>query len=286
MTLRTDAAAAGLSWTRGAAVNLAFRVQGEGPAVVLLHGTSANFAVWEPVAESLSARAKVISVDQRGHGRSDKPESGYDGISFAADIITVLDALGIERAIIGGHSLGARNAWVAAARNPERVAAVLAVDYTPFVEKDALDTLAVRVAGGDRRFADTAEIEAYIADRYARMPLDAVQRRARWGYQQLEDGGWIPLAPAAVLAQVVDGLRTPWDQEFAAVSVPMTCVRGVDSAIVSERAWLAAKDSHSATRWVEAQTDHYVPEEDPGLIVSELTRLLEAVDLPSTGSQP
>jgi len=272
----------GVSRTTGAQVNLAFRVAGahnvgDRPAIVLLHGTSANHAVWAPIADTLSAVATVISVDQRGHGLSDKPSDGYDGCSFAADVVTVLDAVGIERAVVAGHSLGARNAWVAAAHYPERVSAVVAIDYTPFVEASVLDTLGIRVAGGDRVFDTVSGIEDYLQARYPRMPLDAVARRARWGYRQLDNGtGWVPLAPASALAQVVDGLRTPWDQEFRDVRVPLTCMRGADSAIVTTAAWEAARDAHPRGRWIVVDdADHYVPEEQPELVIAELSRILD-----------
>ena len=266
----------GMSRTQGAEVNLAFRVQGNGPAIVMLHGTSANYAVWEPIANGLASRATTISLDQRGHGRSDKPETGYDGASFASDIITVLDALGIEQAIVAGHSLGARNAWVAAAKYPDRVSAVVAVDYTPFVEQSVLDNLELRVAGGNKVFASIADIEGYLHKRYLRMPLDAVRRRAEWGYRQLADGGWVPLAPAFALKLLVSGLRTSWEQEFQDVAVPMTCVHGIDSKVVSVAAWDAAQGAHESARWVVVDNaDHYVPEERPDVIAAELLRILE-----------
>lgn len=272
----------GLRRTRGAEVDLAFRVVGarnlsDGPAILLLHGTSANHAVWAPIAEALADRATVICVDQRGHGFSDKPIGGYDGGSFAADVVTVLDALRLERAVIAGHSLGARNAWVAAAHYPERVAAVVAIDYTPFVEPSVLDTLGIRVAGGDRTFDTVDDIKEYLHTRYPRMPTDAVARRARWGYRLVDDeSGWVPLAPASVLAQVVDGLRAPWEHEFRDVAVPMTCMRGVDSAIVSTAAWEAARETRPSGRWVVVEdADHYVPEEHPDTVTAELTRILD-----------
>ena len=192
-----DGEADGLHYTRGAMVTIAFRVQGSGPAIVLLHGTSANHAVWAPIADSLASKATVISLDQRGHGRSDKPVAGYTGTDFAGDVITVLDALGIERAIIAGHSLGARNSWLVGAQHPDRTNAVLAVDYTPFVEPAVLDELQVRVAGGDRSFDSVAEIEDYLHARYPRMPLLAVARRAAWGYQRVDGQQWRPLASAS-----------------------------------------------------------------------------------------
>lgn len=265
----------GLSRTRGAEVDLAFRVRGSGPAIVLLHGTSANHAVWEPVAEALSAHATVIALDQRGHGRSDKPETGYTGPDFAGDVVTVLDALGIERAIVGGHSLGGRNAWLAGALHPGRVAAVVVVDYTPYVEATVLDELAARVAGGYRAFPDAAAIEDYVHARYPRILPAAVVRRARWGYAPRADGQWWPLADPAAMDQLIEGFRTPWDAEFRTVSAPMTSLRGADSRIVSEAAWTAAIADRPGDRWVVVEgADHYIPEEHPDLVTAEFERLL------------
>ena len=274
-TIGVEPIADGLQRTRGAVVDIAFRVRGAGPAVVLLHGTSANHAVWEPVAEALADTATVIALDQRGHGRSDKPAAGYTGPDFAADVVTVLDALGMSEAIVGGHSLGARNAWLAAAMHPDRVRGVLAVDYTPYVESGVLDDLATRVVGGHRAFAGVPEIEDYIRGRYPRILPGAVERRARWGYVPEADGQWWPLADPEAMRQLIEGLRTRWDEEFRAVRVPMTSLRGEDSRIVSEAAWVAAIADRPDDRWVVVDdADHYVPEEHPDVVAAELRRLL------------
>lgn len=272
-----ESIADGLLRTRNAEVNLAFRVQGEGPAVVLLHGTTANHAVWTSVADDLTASATVISLDQRGHGRSDKPADGYTGSDFAADVVTVLDALGVEQALVGGHSLGGRNAWVAAALHPDRVTGALVVDYTPFVERQVLDELDARVAGGFRSFQDLDEIHAYLRGRYPRILVEAVERRARWGYRQAPDGSWQALADAGAMRQLIEGFRTPWLDEFEAVRVPMTHLRGADSRIVTPAAWAAAQEARPGDRWIEiAGADHYIPEEHPERITAELLRLLSA----------
>jgi 2-(acetamidomethylene)succinate hydrolase len=277
LTPSVESPAAGLQRTRGADVDIAFRVRGTGPAVVLLHGTSASHAVWEPISFALESSATVITLDQRGHGRSDKPASGYSGSDFAGDVITVLDALGIESAILGGHSLGARNAWVTAALHPERAAGVLAVDYTPWVESEVIDVLKVRVAAGNRAFASVQEIEEYLQDRYRLLPADAVSRRARWGYQRQFDGLWRPLADPAAMDQLIEGFRTPWDAEFEAVDVPMVQVRGAHSGIVSDTSWQSAIEARPQDRVVvDPDADHYIPEEHPQLVADELRRLLSA----------
>ncbi|WP_375400088.1 alpha/beta fold hydrolase [uncultured Amnibacterium sp.] len=273
--LAVERTADGLQRTRGADVDIAFRIRGSGPAVVLLHGTSASHAVWEPISTALASFATVITLDQRGHGRSDKPPTGYTGPDFAGDVVTVLDALGIDSAIVGGHSLGARNAWLVGALHPERIRGVLAVDYTPWVETEVIDVLQVRVAAGDRAFTSVDEIEAYLQSRYPLLPTDAVVRRAEWGYRQGADGRWRPLADPVAMDQLIDGFRTPWAEEFEAVGVPMSQLRGAHSAIVSDTAWQTALDARPQDRAVvDPDADHYLPEEHPQLVIAELQRFL------------
>lgn len=265
----------GLLRTQGADVDIAFQVRGQGPAVVLLHGTSANHAVWHPVGDALADRATVIALDQRGHGRSDKPERGYAADDFAADVITVLDALEIDRAVIAGHSLGGRNAWVAAAEHPDRVAGAVVVDYTPYVSHEVLDELDVRVADGFRSFPDQAAVEEYLRGRYRRILPGAVTRRARWGYGADASGGLAPLASRDAMRQLIEGFRTPCDAAFRSVSVPMTHLRGVDSRIVDDFAWERAIADRPDDRWVVVtDADHYIPEEHPLLVAAEIERVL------------
>jgi 2-(acetamidomethylene)succinate hydrolase len=155
---------------------------------------------------------------------------------------------------------------------------VLAVDYSPWVESDVLDVLQVRVAAGNRAFASVDEIEAYLQDRYRLLPAEAVARRAAWGYRQDADALWRPLADPSAMDQLIEGFRTPWADEFAAVSVPMTQVRGAHSSIVSDAAWQAALDARPQDRVVVDPTaDHYVPEEHPALVAAELRQLLSTL---------
>ncbi len=77
-----------------------------GQAVVLIHGYTDNARDWVPMLPYLSPQYRLILVDIRGHGRSSKPECCYSRLDFAYDIKLLLDALGVRRADIVGHSLG------------------------------------------------------------------------------------------------------------------------------------------------------------------------------------
>lgn len=98
---------------------------GDGPAVVLLHGFGAQWrpTQWTYMLHALLPQFRVIGVDIRGHGRSDKPhEAEAYGTLLADDVMRVLDAAGVERAHVVGYSLGGIIALKTAARHPDRVA--------------------------------------------------------------------------------------------------------------------------------------------------------------------
>jgi pimeloyl-ACP methyl ester carboxylesterase len=97
---------------------------GAGPTIVLLHPSGFYGRIWEWVAQRLSPDYRVLAMDQRGHGLSEQPHGGNSTASYAADVEGFCQALGLERVIVGGHSLGARAAMVFAAEHPERVAAL------------------------------------------------------------------------------------------------------------------------------------------------------------------
>ncbi len=269
---------AGLRHVPAGAVELCVRDRGSGRAVVLLHGTTATLGVWDGVVDRLGdlspGGVRTIAVDQRGHGRSGKPATGYGAAEYVADVAALIETLDCGPVVVAGHSLGARNAVVLGAARPDLVAGVVAVDYTPFVEPEVLDRLDTRVRGGDRTFGSPAQIEEYLRARYPRMPADAVRRRVRYGYVPA-DGGHRPLADPSAMVQTVAGLRHDFAEETKTITVPVTLLRGADSAIVSRAAYSATRELRPDLRAVEVPgADHYVPEEQPGVVAAEIAHML------------
>src|SRR3984957_15306245 len=111
---------------------LAYIDRGErsGPAVVLIHGYTDSARDWVPMLPYLSKRYRLILVDIRGHGQSSKPECCYTRLDFAYDIKLLLDALGVHKADIVGHSLGSLIAQTFAEYWPERTAHVVLISST------------------------------------------------------------------------------------------------------------------------------------------------------------
>lgn len=111
-------------------VGIEVEVRGEGPPIVLLHGFPDSGRLWRHQVEALvGAGFTTVVPDQRGYGRSDKPaDVGAYAIPFlVADVIGVLDHLGIERAHVVGHDWGAAVAWATAIFMPQRVERLVAL---------------------------------------------------------------------------------------------------------------------------------------------------------------
>jgi 2-(acetamidomethylene)succinate hydrolase len=245
---------------------------GSGPTLICLHGITANAFVFEPILRLLAGRFRFFSIDQRGHGRSGTPE-GYGAADFAGDVAALVERLGTGPAILLGHSLGARNALVAANRRPDLVRGVVAVDFTPFIENSVMDELDLRVRGGDRNFAGLADVEAYLGSRYPLLPPDAIARRAKYGYRAGGDG-YRPLARAAAMAATAAGLRESLEADLAALRCRTILVRGASSKLVSADAWRRTKALRPDLEAFEiAAADHYVPEEQPAAIAALVEKI-------------
>src|SRR5580698_3376888 len=106
------------------------RGDASGPAVVLIHGYTDSARDWVPMLPYVSKRYRLILVDIRGHGQSSKPECCYTRLDFAYDIKLLLDALGVRKADIVGHSLGSIIAQTFAEYWPERTAHVVLISST------------------------------------------------------------------------------------------------------------------------------------------------------------
>lgn len=91
---------------------------GSGPPLILIHATGFLAALWRPIAERLSNTFRVVALDQRGHGDSDKPADGYTFERFADDMQRLIEELDLERPLVAGHSSGGTTAVVHAGRYP------------------------------------------------------------------------------------------------------------------------------------------------------------------------
>lgn len=104
-------------------VRLHYVEQGDpnGPPIILLHGYSDSWVSYTPILPLIDRKYHVYILDQRGHGDSDRPPSGYTFPDFAGDVIAFMNAKGLKKATIVGHSMGSFIAQHVASMAPDRL---------------------------------------------------------------------------------------------------------------------------------------------------------------------
>jgi pimeloyl-ACP methyl ester carboxylesterase len=149
---------------------LAVEVDGEGPAVLLVHGLGGTANFYQVQADALAERFRVIRVDSAGAGRSPNAED-ISVESHADDLAAVLDALDIESAAVVGHSMGTLVVRALAARHPDKVSALVLLGAV------AEPTEAARKAQRDRAAILRAEGTAAVAPGVVANALSEATRR-------------------------------------------------------------------------------------------------------------
>lgn len=170
---------------------------------------------------------RVLALDLRGRGESDKPSAGYELSDHAADVIGVLDALGIYRAFIGGHSYGGMLTFWTAVNYSERVIGCVALDPPAQVDdtvreqiKPSLDRLD-RVVSSFGEYLEAVKKQPYYEGWWD--PL--IENHIRADVEEV-DGGVRARSKAENIAAVVEGtLHVDWDQIYTSVAQPSLVIR-------------------------------------------------------------
>jgi lipase len=212
--------------------------------IVCLHGITAQHRAFNAVARYLGPSRGLVGVDLRGRGDSDKPDSGYSLQAHAADVVRVLDHLGLESAVLAGHSMGAFVALKTALLFPERVRALVLLDggwprleTTPEEmtqeEKQEAAALEEGLARAFRRLDMTFESpEAYLdfwfPDQNLKMEDLPPDLADYYLYDLGEiEGGYNPKASRAAAEQDSPSVSStsPTAEEMSGVGCPVALVR-------------------------------------------------------------
>jgi non-heme chloroperoxidase len=257
-----------------------FEIARQGPrqsnsttVLLLLHGITDSWRSFEPVMPLLPSAWQVLAMTQRGHGGSDKPLRGYRTRDFASDAALLLRDLGVERAVVVGHSMGAANAMRLAIDHPSRVAGLVA-------------------AGAFASFADKPELHHFVREQIE--PLsDPVPRALADAFQR--DTLAQPVAESLISRMVDESLRVParvWrdafagllDDDFGAelrrIVAPTLLIAGARDAFVpaSDTTRLARLLPHArVSRWDSA--GHAMHWEEPARFARELVHFVGEVAL-------
>ncbi len=161
----------------------------EGTPLVFVHGFSNDAHVWDDIAPVVAPHYRVLCLDLRGHGDSGRhPDAAYDADSMANDLECVFDALGIERLVLVGHSLGGRVAMRFAGRHPEKLAGLVIVDTGPEHDPRGTTRISMDIRQGSHSFESIGEYERVLSRQYPVTPPNTLARLAKEWLRQREDG--------------------------------------------------------------------------------------------------
>jgi pimeloyl-ACP methyl ester carboxylesterase len=243
--------------------------QSGGPILILLPGLTANAHCFDGLIQAgLSRRLRVLALDLRGRGLSDKPSLGYSMADHTADVIALLDALEIERVVIGGHSFGGLLTFYLAANFPGRVSKLVVIDaaaklvnsQTRELIKPSLDRL------GQRSPSWETYIEVIKRAPYFDSWWDpAIESYFRADVQFNEDGSVQPRSRPENIAEAIDKAeREDWDSHLAAIKQPtlLLCAHGGYGPpgalpIVSHEQAQATARALPHCHYVEAPGNHF-----------------------------
>ncbi len=256
---------------------------GSGPPLLCVHATGFHGRIWEPFVPKLREHFSAISLDNRGHGDSGKPESGYGWTTFGDDVLAVVDELDLPAPVGIGHSSGAAALVFAESKRPGTFSRLVLMDpVTPQPD------IGRYMASSENPMSDQARRRRAVWDSTDQMverlmersPLSAwredfIRAYVTYGTEPMDDGRVELKCPPAIEAQIyqMGGRHDGWDR-LAAIEVPTLFLTGEDSPI-----WTADRREEAVARLPmgEGKTSpggHFFPMERPDVAVDAVLAFL------------
>lgn len=242
---------------------------GQGPAVVLLHGSGSSLEGFERVAELLSASHDVIRPDLPGFGRTGpRPDRDYRVRTYAGTIARFTTALGLPHFAVVGNSLGGNIAWNLALDAPERVDALVLVNATGYPEK----TLPAGL-----RLTRNPLLRPLLRRWLPRSATERGLREAVGANSAIVDDAMVDRVHALTSrpgnrSAFVDFANT--DQPDRSAEIPKIAVPTLVLRSAGVNGQHFARDIPGATERVHADGGHLLPEEDPEWVAAAITEFL------------
>jgi pimeloyl-ACP methyl ester carboxylesterase len=255
---------------------------GAGPPLILIHATGFLAALWRPIAEQLSLRFRVVAVDQRGHGDSDKPPDGYRFEAFADDLQRLIEELALDRPVVTGHSSGGTTIVAHAGRYPGVVGrAVLIEPILPrpdwyVTPPGGRNNLSLAAGARKRRAVWNSRDEAYASYRgketFAGWRDDVLRLYVDEGMADRQDGAVELKCPPEIEGLFFEAVShtDPWPM-LARLTVPALVLWGSESHLHARGLGDSLQEALPTARSVVVPaTTHFLPQERP----EEVARLM------------
>ncbi|WP_084655604.1 alpha/beta fold hydrolase, partial [Nocardia altamirensis] len=191
-------------------------------ALLLIHGFATSTHSWDPLVPLLIGKHRVIRIDLLGHGRSAKPAGGgYEITEQASRVGAALDQLGVERAVIVGHSTGGSVATAVAEQRPDRVCALVLINTGPRLDAFIAPQLAIE-----------PEQWPNLTDDQLRAAMNSAFSRAGYQIPQqlIDDVRGMPFHAFAAAMQASTAYleQQPLPERLAVLDTPLLVLFGAD----------------------------------------------------------
>lgn len=255
---------------------------GDATPALALHGFALNAHSWDEVAPPLSDLLRLIAIDQRGHGLSDRAAdlAGYSRAHMVADIGAVIAGLALQRPVLVGHSMGGMNAMSFAAAHPDDVRALILVDVGPEVSVDGANEVRRFVAGP----YEMASLDAWVDHTHTYYPYRSKERiRARLevSLTETESGAFAKQYDARFRDAAFGGIRAEPDELWAVargLRCPTLLLHGASSPVLTAEGAQAFADAVDLVRLVHiAEAGHSVAGDQPEAFVAAVRDFLHDV---------
>ncbi len=250
------------SWVRQLRV---WEWAGAAPGALLLHGIGNYGRYWDLFADDIAGRLRLVAPDARGHGESAGPSAGYAPADFVDDAAAVMEARGLARPLVIGHSMGGFHATALTLAHPDRVRALVLVDVGPRIEHAGSSRARRLSLGRPDRFPDAASALAYLHETSPGYSDAVYDNRMRWVFAA--DGtGLVWRSSKDALAQILDDsgrdAAKVWGR-LGEISCPVLVVRGTRSPSFADATARTMLRTLPHARLVELDTGHNVALERP-----------------------
>ena len=256
-------------------------------ALLLLHGFGETSAIWEETALELSREYRVVALDQRGHGGSERaPDRNYSRTSQVEDLEAFVEALGLVPVTIVGHAMGGANALCYAAEHPDAVTALIVIETAPEVLRSGVETLRRVIASAERFVTFGDALEAF-GRHYPESEPEQLERRVRASVAVAEDGDYwnwdfdpVFRDPATRPPEPDPGQRrmTNLWECVERVQCPVMIVRGADTDMLTPEAIqrLHRRIPGSRVSLIE-EAGHAVPADQPAVLGQHIREFLQSL---------
>jgi len=246
----------------------------DAPALIFVHGFPFNRSMWQSQMAEFSEGWRVIAFDVRGHGESEAGEKPFSIGLFAEDLIGLMDALGIEKAVLCGLSMGGYIALNAALNNPGRFEALVLSDTqcaadTPEAKEKRLEVIGAIRKNGVERFADTS-----LKNFFAPATL------TKEGAEIATVRGMIAATCEETLVRTLHAMREREEScsRLQEIAVPVLVLVGEEDAITPpEAARLMQEKIEGCRLAVIAQAGHLSNMENPAAFNRELKSFFDSL---------